>query len=332
MALDLSSLDDISALIRGQDTGKGIREVRVDAIQPDPNQPRKAFDEGALAELAESIQSVGIIQPPVVRTHDGGYLLISGERRWRAARQLGWEKIDVIVRDDLNARAQLVENIQREALSPWEIYRVVVAELDAGTTQADLARALGKSGGWVGAYAAVGKMPQPFVTMLREGRIADITALGHLFRLHKDMPDAARQLLDSTEPVTRPMITAASTAATRQPSAALNLVAPETQPPSESFRDEAVNISPTELGVGVVCEPSISRPLRKSTTAPTSSSARPLPIHIRANFEGAIWTVDYTRQQGGANGSVAVMLEGEDGSKRYAPLGNLRLQSIEFYE
>ena len=191
MALDLSALSDISALIRGQDTGKGIRNVKIDAIQPDPNQPRKAFDEGALAELAASIQSIGIIQPPVVRTHDDGYLLISGERRWRAARQLGWEKIDVIVRDDLHAHAQLVENIQREALSPWEIYRVVSAELAAGTTHADLARSIGKSRTWVTAYAAVDGMPEPFVSALREGRVTGITALTHLHRLQGEPAGSA---------------------------------------------------------------------------------------------------------------------------------------------
>src|SRR6185437_4984370 len=190
MTLDLSSLDDISALIRGQDTGKGTRAVRVDAIRSDPDQPRKTFEQESLSELAESIRSVGIIQPPVVRTQDDGYMLISGERRWRAARQLGWEKIDVIVRDDLSARAQLIENIQREALSAWEIYRVIAGEIDAGTTQTDLARALGKSGGWVGAYAAVCKMPESFVSLLRESRIADITALGHLYRLHQERPEA----------------------------------------------------------------------------------------------------------------------------------------------
>src|SRR6185437_12271632 len=182
MTLDLSGLSDINALLSAQNKGNGLRSVRVDAIRPDPNQPRKSFDEVSLAELAQSIQSIGIIQPPVVRTGKDCYPLISGERRWRAARQLGWEKIDVIVRDDLNAHAQLVENIQREALTPWEIYRVVSAELDAGTTQAELARALGKSKAWIAAYAAVNKMPESLVTALRERRVTGITALGHLHR------------------------------------------------------------------------------------------------------------------------------------------------------
>src|SRR6185437_2166604 len=206
MTLDLSSLDDISALIRGQDTGKGTRAVRVDAIRSDPDQPRKTFEQESLSELAESIRSVGIIQPPVVRTQDDGYMLISGERRWRAARQLGWEKIDVIVRDDLSARAQLVENIQRESLSDWEIYRVISGELDAGAKQVDLAAAFGKSKQWVEAYAAVRKMPEVLVTALRENRVAGITAMGHLHRLHNNRPDVARRLLDSPEPITRGMI------------------------------------------------------------------------------------------------------------------------------
>ena len=154
MPFDLSPLSKISALLKEQDARKeaGLLEVRVDAIQPDPNQPRKAFDDGALAELAQSIESVGLIHPPTVRTQDQQYMLISGERRWRATRLLGKETIQVIVRDGLDActtaHAQLVENIQNESLSSWEIYRAIVAELESGTTQADLATALGKSRAW----------------------------------------------------------------------------------------------------------------------------------------------------------------------------------------
>lgn len=172
-------------------------------------------------------------------------------------------------------------------------------------------------------------MPQSFVTMLREGRIADITALGQLFRLHKDMPDVAMQLLDSTEPVTRPMIAAASTAgATRHSSAELNPTC--TAPgPSVSGGEERVDIAPKARGESVVAEHATPKSLGESRTVRASASARPLPVRIRAYFEGAIWTVEYTRQQQAANCSIAVMLESEDGRKRYAPLEDLRLQSIE---
>lgn len=323
MTLDLSSLDDISALIRGQDTGKGIREVRVDAIQPDPKQPRKTFDEEALSELAESIQSVGIIQPPVVRTHDGGYLLISGERRWRAARQLGWEKIDVIVRDDLNAHAQLVENIQREALSPWEIYRVVAAELDAGTTQAELARALGKSKAWIAAYAAVDKMPESLVTALRERRVTGITALGYLHRLLEDAPGTAEQLLNSSTLISRSIVEQASKeVSVRRPvQIAATTVSPEPRAGDgeERFAPGTRVITPVDSA-----EPPMRDPARKPKLAGRS------PVRIRARYENACWVVDYMQQRE-LDGAVSVRLEGADGNACFAPLDALRLQSIECF-
>ena len=325
MTLDLSSLDDISALIRGQDTGKGIREVKVDAIQPDPKQPRKTFDEESLSELAASIQSVGIIQPPVVRTHDNGYLLISGERRWRAARQLGWEKIDVIVRDDLNARAQLVENIQREALSPWEIYRVVAGELEAGAKQVDLAAAFGKSKQWVEAYAAVRKMPDIFVVALRDNRVASITAVGHLHRLYMDRPDAAQRLLDSSESITRSSIAEAmADRSTREQEQQ------GTRSPSPSGRP----IATTRLAKPAVTERSgewedknkvvVDTPVSTPRKAPTS-----LPIRIRACYEGASWIVDYHQQRVAPSGERLVLIQGKADLQRFVPIGVLKLESIE---
>jgi len=317
MTLDLSSLDDISALIRGQDTGRGIREVKVDAIQPDPKQPRKAFDERALAELAESIQSVGIIQPPVVRTHDDGYLLISGERRWRAARQLGWEKIDVIVRDDLNAHAQLVENIQREALTPWEIYRVVSAELDAGTTQADLARALGKSRAWVTAYAAIDKMPECLVEALRERRITGVTDLSQLHRLIEEAPSDAVRLLSSSGQISRSMIEKA------RRKVSTHGALPTTDTASSHKAVEAKATEP-------VASPRqrIGAHANNTPTHPLDSARGSLPVRIRVHYENACWAVDYTKQCE-IDGAASVGLEGEDGNLRFAPIEALRLQSIE---
>lgn len=322
MAIDLSALSDISALIRGQDTGKGIREVKVDAVQPDPNQPRKAFDEGALAELAASIQSVGIIQPPVVRTHGDGYVLISGERRWRAARQLGWGKIDVIVRDDLNAHAQLVENIQREALSPWEIYRVVSAELAAGTTHADLARSIGKSRSWVTGYAAVDGMPEPLVSALREGRVTGITALTHLHRLHGELPEKAAELLNTPDPISRTMIEQARIEATASR-------------PAENLRG-----SPSSIGGAnqddddQMQHPSESIQERdeggQRHGRPTPGKAgAPMPVRIRAYFENVSWVIDYGRQRE-IDGNASVKLVSEAGAFRFAPLETLKLQSIEW--
>jgi ParB family chromosome partitioning protein len=317
MGLDLSSLSDISALIRAQDTGKGIREVKVDAIQPDPNQPRKTFDEEALSELAASIQSVGIIQPPVTRTCDGGYILISGERRWRAARQLGLEMIEVIVRDDLGARAQLVENIQREALSAWEIYRVIAGELDAGTTQADLARALGKSRAWVTAHAAIGKMPERLVTALREKRIAGVTDLGQLHRLLEEAPAVAEALLNAPGHLNRSMIEKARREVSAQRSS----------PPTTA-------VPASESNVAKVTEQS-SRPRiridagEQSVQPPSLRSERQyLPVRIRVRYENACWIVNYA-ERAEQDGTLCLVPEDGDGGSCFAPIDAMRLQSVE---
>ena len=102
-----------------------MAEISVSAIFPNPTQPRTEFDEEALEELADSIRSLGVIQPITVkRTDDGRYLIISGERRWRAARKAGLESLPAYIRevDDENLHAMaLVENIQREDLNAIEI-------------------------------------------------------------------------------------------------------------------------------------------------------------------------------------------------------------------
>lgn len=327
MEFDFSELTKVSSLLDEQSAGNGIRRVRMDSIQPDPNQPRKTFDEEPLAELAQSIRSIGIIQPPVVRTRDDGYILISGERRWRAARQIGLDMIDVIVRDDLSARAQLVENIQREALGAWEIYRVIAGELGAGTSQADLARALGKSGGWVGAYAAVGKMPEPFVSLLRDSRIADITALGHLYRLHQERPQAAATLLGFSEPITRAMIAGVrAQALTTDGREATKDLSPSSGASGDQFGGEA-----SSAIAGAVVHPGKVNADASPPESPVPRSKAPskASVRIRVYFDNANWTVDYTQQRQDVSCVVSVKLDGAKGEVRYAPLDGLVLQSIE---
>jgi ParB family chromosome partitioning protein len=98
-------------------------EVAVDRITPSPFQPRRAFDENKIAELAGSIRNQGIIQPLVVRPKDDGFELIAGERRWRAAMKAGLRRVPVVVREASDREAlqlALVENLQREDLNPIE--------------------------------------------------------------------------------------------------------------------------------------------------------------------------------------------------------------------
>ena len=328
MTYDFSELDKISSLLDEQESsrGKGLRAVAVDSIRPDPNQPRKIFDDESLSELAASIQSVGIIQPPVVRTYDNGYLLISGERRWRAVRQLGLSTLDVIVRDDLNAHAQLVENIQREALSTWEIYRVIASELDAGAKQVDLAKAFGKSKAWVAAYASVAKMPEAFMTLLRENRVSGMTALQSLYRLYETQPEAAKQLLDSRMQITAVGVAQAGATAPKSPSMHDRLGSEALHGLDAEGRKEGV--APALLPAAVSGEGGSAQP-------PAASPARGpqvrkgLPILIRAHYDNANWIVDYTCQREEADRSVSVKLVAEDGNVCFERIESLKLQSID---
>ncbi len=127
----------------------GISNLAITSIGPNPLQPRREFHEAELEELAQSIQENGLLQPLLVRTRAGGkYELVAGERRLRAVKRLGWAEVPALVRD-LDDRTvlvfALVENLQREALSPIEEaegYRVLSEE--HGLTQVQIARAVGK--------------------------------------------------------------------------------------------------------------------------------------------------------------------------------------------
>lgn len=320
MTLDLSGLSDISALLSAQNKGNGLRSVRVDAIRPDPNQPRKSFDETSIAELAESIRAVGIIQPPVVRRFDDGYLLIAGERRWRAARLLGLEVIDVIVRDDLEAKAQIVENIQRDALSAWEVYRWIASELDAGTKQNELAAGIGKSKQWISAYASIAKMPESLITALRENRIEDITALGHLCRLQKELPEEATRLLGSCVPITRKAVADAFV----QSSASHSHTDGDGRIDASSRSASNQAESPDKVS------DSKSHDVKERAAPAAVSEASPLlPVRITVYYEGRNWLVNYAEQDTDADGARTVKIEGEEGAVRFALLGSLRLLSIE---
>ncbi|MEG2404814.1 MAG: ParB/RepB/Spo0J family partition protein, partial [Oscillospiraceae bacterium] len=112
-----------------QDTGsmpetEGVSVLKIGDVEPDKNQPRKNFEETALNELASSIMEHGVLQPIVVRqAPQGGYYIIAGERRWRAAHLAGLTEIPAVIKDVTNEQAMeiaLIENLQREDLDPVE--------------------------------------------------------------------------------------------------------------------------------------------------------------------------------------------------------------------
>ena len=140
----------ILSVSEGEHDGAELRELHVDLVAPNPEQPRKRFDEEALQALADSIKERGVVQPVLVRPRPGGsYELVAGERRWRAARLAGLETLPALVqqRDDAQSLEDaLIENMAREDLNPIEAARAVaglVEELEL--TREEVGRRVGRS-------------------------------------------------------------------------------------------------------------------------------------------------------------------------------------------
>ena len=153
-----------------------LNEVEISAIDPNPNQPRREFDQEALQELAMSIRELGIIQPITLRKMEGGrYQIIAGERRWRASQLAGLTKIPayIVTVEDQNAMEMaLVENIQREDLNAIEIALAYqhLAET-TGMTQAKISERVGKSRAAVTNYMRLLKLPAQVQMALKNHEI-----------------------------------------------------------------------------------------------------------------------------------------------------------------
>lgn len=158
---------------------ESLIDVPIDRIEANPNQPRKSFDSSSLAELTASIKASGIIQPVVVRRQGDRFQLIVGERRWRAARQAGLERIPAIVREVSDAESlelALVENLLREDLNPIEeaeAYQRLLAQF--GWTQEALAQRIGRDRSSVANSLRLLKLPPSIQEDLRAGRLT----MGH---------------------------------------------------------------------------------------------------------------------------------------------------------
>ena len=166
-----------SAAADGQ--GAGVQSIAIARIRPNPNQPRKHFDEDSLAELAESIARHGVLQPILVRAAGDGFEIIAGERRWRAAQKAQVHTIPALVRADgesTNAEISLIENIQRQdlnAIEEAEGYRALIATHGHGQDAA--AKLVGKSRSHVANLLRLLELPQSVQQMLLRG---DLT-MGH---------------------------------------------------------------------------------------------------------------------------------------------------------
>lgn len=153
-----------------------INEVPVDQIKPNPNQPRREFDEAALQELADSIRQIGIIQPITLRKHsDDAYEIIAGERRWRASQLAGLRTVPAYIRtasDETMMQMALIENIQREDLNAIEIALAYEQLLDhEGMTQEKVSERVGKSRTAITNYLRLLRLPAQVQMALQKKEI-----------------------------------------------------------------------------------------------------------------------------------------------------------------
>ena len=169
----------LSALIKEEPAMPGLRILAIEALTPNRFQPRSRFDDSGLEELAESIRSQGVIQPLVVHPDpagEGRYVIVAGERRWRAAQRAGLSEVPAVVRDVEGDRQllelALVENLQREDLNPVEEAEAYSSLADKfELSQEEIARRVGKGRSTVANAVRLLKLPEPVRDLLRDGRL-----------------------------------------------------------------------------------------------------------------------------------------------------------------
>lgn len=151
-------------------------EIDIENIIPNPNQPRKIFDEDGLRELADSIKIHGVIQPLIVAKRDDKYLIIAGERRWRASKLAGLTKVPVIVKDYTDQKISeisLIENLQREDLNPIEAAHAIKKLMsDYNYTQERVAERLGKSRPAITNTLRLLTLSNEIVQMVMQGKLS----------------------------------------------------------------------------------------------------------------------------------------------------------------
>ena len=177
-------------------------KLKIMDIEPNRDQPRKIFDEDALAELADSIAKHGVIQPLLVRPMpDGSYQLVAGERRWRASRMAGLTEVPVVIKelsDDEAMALALIENLQREDLNAIEEAQGIKALMDTlSLTQAEAAERVGKSRPAVANALRLLKLPDSVIALVSDGKLSPGHARALLgFKDEQDIIETADLIIE----------------------------------------------------------------------------------------------------------------------------------------
>jgi ParB family chromosome partitioning protein len=196
MGRGLAAILSVSAPEGGQDGAVAeLRELSVELIKPNKGQPRRQFDEAALQALAESVEERGVIQPVLVRPRAGGtFELVAGERRWRAAKLAGLERMPALVQDHDDATSlevALVENMAREDLNPVEEARAVAALVEElGLTREAVGKRVGRSRVAISNLLRILDLPDEALGLLEDGALTE--GHGRALLLAEDQRDRKR--------------------------------------------------------------------------------------------------------------------------------------------
>jgi len=194
--------DSLAAELESESTG-GSAQLKISNISRDPDQPRTEFDEKKLQRLADSINAQGVIQPIVVRQDElsiDQYIIIAGERRWRAAQIAMLETIPAVIKEANNTEvvaSQIIENIDREGFTLLDEVKAVVRMCEICGNASKAGDALGKAKAWISKRVAIGKGGEILETFISEGYTTDVETNYQLARLLKKFPEDGAQFINN---------------------------------------------------------------------------------------------------------------------------------------
>lgn len=214
-SLGIEGLGDLSGLLsdptpsaEGATHGSGkAAEIAMELIEEDPHQPRTYFDQASLEELAATIAIRGVKTPISIRPNpdaEGRFIINHGARRFRASGIAGKTTIPAFVDGDYTEADQVIENLQRDALTAREIAEYIGRELAKKVKKGDIAKAIGKSNAYVTQHAALLDLPDPIAEIFQSERCRDVTLINELVGLYKKHPEGVTEwLADEEQEITR---------------------------------------------------------------------------------------------------------------------------------
>jgi ParB family transcriptional regulator, chromosome partitioning protein len=207
IGLDLASLGDVAGLldqpvISQNKTEAGPLQINLTLVDEDPNQPRHEFESEKMQELADSIKERGVKTPISVHPHpidEGRYIINHGARRFRASKIAGKKTIPAFIDIDYTEDDQVIENLQRDDLTPREIAEYIGRKLKEGIKKNEIAKRLSKSNAFITQHATLLNLPELVENVFNSGRCEDVTVVNELVKAYKKEPEQVETWLDDDE-------------------------------------------------------------------------------------------------------------------------------------